>query len=384
MSRLTKKEDFLVKGGKSLDTINFCKNLKVPKEHLVWFVDRIEKESFPIKSEKSKEYVALVLKMFSKDKKTKLKSKTLSQAIFRACQMVETDDSESNRVLHKFPDGHYIIQITHKEAHFEGQSMRNCMSSKAVEIRNKDIAVLALKNKSSKTLSHIQIGKFGNMEDHFNFANSPVNFNCWKYINKFFEENKSLSFDKKLKDNGLNKIYSINQHHEGLTVSSRLPYEKRVSFFDKSSEGDSLEKFNSIFLKEHKYFHKIKTNKKRLTNIEETISYIENEKKIMLNSFQELENALHLSKNNFFILNEKMYYTIFGKKIDTIERFKSLVEYSSMDEQKSVTLDDATPIFEEFVTEEMALAREPEDISEWCNEEVDMSTESDNEIDNLF
>jgi hypothetical protein len=326
MSKLTKKEDFLIKGGKSLDTINFCKNLKIPKEHLVWFVDRIEKESFSISSEKSKEYVKLVLKMFSKDKKTKLKSKTLSQAIFRACQMVETDESENERILYKFPDGHYIIQISHKEAHFEGQSMRNCMSNKATEIRNKDIAVLALKNKSSKTLSHIQIGKFGNMEDHFNFANSPVNFNSWKYINKFFEENKSLSFDRKLKDNGLNKIYSIDQQYEGLTVSSQLPYEKRVSFFDESIEGDSLEKFNSVFLKKHQYFNKKNTKNKTQLNIEETISYLENAKQMMLNSFQELENALNLSKNNFFILNEKMYYTIFGKKIDTIERFKGLVE----------------------------------------------------------
>lgn len=331
MSKLTKKEDFLIKGGKSLDTINFCKNLKVPKEHLVWFVDRIEKESFSIESEKSKEYVKLVLKMFSKDKKTKLKSKTLSQAIFKACQMVETDESEHERILHKFSDGHYIIKISYKEAHFEGKSMRNCMSSKAAEIRNNDIAVLALKNKSSKTLSHIQIGKFGNMEDHFNFANSPVNFNSWKYINKFFEENKSLSFDRKLKENGLNKVYSIEQQYEGLSVSSRLPYEKRVSFFDESSESDSLEKFNSVLLKHHQYFNNTNTKNKKQLNIEETISYIENVKQTMLKSFQELENALQLSKNNFFILNEKMYYTIFGKKIDTIERFKGLVKSINME-----------------------------------------------------
>jgi hypothetical protein len=325
MSKLTNKEEFLVKSGKSLDTINFCKKLKVPKEHLVWFVDRIEKESFPIHSNKAKEHVSIVLKMFSKNKKIKTRLKTLSQAIFKASQTVETDESESKRILHKFPDGHYIINLTHKEAYFEGKSMRNCMASMSRQIQKKEVAILALKNKSSKTLSHIQIGICGNLEQHYNFANSPVNFSSWHYINEFFEKNKSLDFENKLKEKGLNKVYDISSSEMGATVvNSRLPYEQRVSFFE--DENKESKNFNSIHLKKHSYFYtKILENQSQL-NIDETISYLEKIKKSMLKSFQQLEDALKSSKSNLYILNEETHYIIFGKKINTIERFKSLID----------------------------------------------------------
>lgn len=358
MSKLTKKkEEFLIKGGKKMDTINFCKDLKVPKEHLVWLVDRIEKENFPIQSEKAKEHISLVLKMFSKNKKMKTNLKTLRQAVFKACQTVETDENESKRILHKFPDGHYIIQLTHKEAYFEGSSMRNCMSNMSSQIQRKEIAILALKNKSSKTLSHIQVGRFGNLEQHYNFANSPVNYNSWHYINEFFQKNKSLDFENKIKEQGLNKIYTINPTGIGVSVQSRLPFEQRVSFF----EDNNKKLLNSIHLKEHNYFPDERTDcyRNQLT-IDETISRLENIKKSIINSFHQLETALQKSKGNFFILNEKMYYTIFGKKENTIERFKKIIEKYNKDEtvlcNEEVAMEQEVDAFDDmFVNEEESL-----------------------------
>lgn len=359
MKKLTKKEEFLIKSGKKMDTINFCKDLKVPKEHLVWFVDRIEKENFPIDSNKTKEHVGLVLKMFSKNKRMKTHLKTLSQAVFKASQTVETDESESNRILHKYPDGHYIIQLTHKEAYFEGKSMRNCMANMSRQIQKKEVAILALKNKSSKTLSHIQIGICGNLEQHYNFANSPVNFSSWNYINEFFQKNKSLDFENKIKEKGLNKVYDIKSSYTGtgVTVYSKLPYEQRVSFFE--DENKKLKNVNSINLKEHNYFStNIEHHQNQQLNIDETICYLENLKKSMLNSFQQLQDALENSKSNFFILNEEMYYMIFGKKINTIKRFKNLIDIYNSDSIKTNCEEEATEegiptVFADIFNEEL-------------------------------
>ena len=39
-----KKENFLIKSGRSIETINFCNKINVNQKDIVWLVNRIEKE----------------------------------------------------------------------------------------------------------------------------------------------------------------------------------------------------------------------------------------------------------------------------------------------------------------------------------------------------
>ena len=76
----------------------------------------------------------------------------------------------------------------------------------------------------------------------------------------------------------------------------------------------------------------------------------------MLNSFQQLQDALEISKSNFFILNEEMYYMIFGKKINTIKRFKNLIDSYNLETKRceEEVIDEESPVvFDDIFNEEL-------------------------------
>lgn len=379
--KLKSKEEFLIKQGKSIETIRFCRDLKIPIEHIVWFVDKIEKENFPIKSEKSKEHISLVLKMFLKNKKEKENTKTLSKAIFKACQVVESDESENKRVLQRFPDGNYIIQITHKEALYEGESMRNCLGSMARQIHSKEIAILALKNKVSKTLCHIQVGVYGNLSQHYGFANTSIKASHWYYINEFFKKNKSLSLTQELEQKSIEKIYDIRKDYRGLSVLSKIPYEKRISLFG-DNNNNNRNNLSSIDLKEYDYFQEKKgLCSDRNLSLEEALSYIVDYKMSIIESLKDLEESLKDSKDNLLILNDKMYYRLFGKKISTKERFEKIINCQKGDGYEEAPVEMEPPLAYNTMEAEMT----EEDVYDEENYEDNTKvSEDDMGISDLF
>ena len=42
--KLSKKEQFLINSGRSIETLMFCKKFNINQKDIVWFVNRIEKE----------------------------------------------------------------------------------------------------------------------------------------------------------------------------------------------------------------------------------------------------------------------------------------------------------------------------------------------------
>jgi hypothetical protein len=318
--KLTSKEKFLLSNGRSIETIKFCKSLKVPQNHIVWFVDKIEKENFSINSEEVKKNVSLVVKLFNKNIKLKEDLKSLKQAFFHASQFIESDESENKRILYTFPDKSFIINLTPKELYFEAKCMRNCLNDLNSEVRRKDIAILALKDKNSKTICHLQIGKNGNLEQHYEFANSNITLKTLEYINEFFE--KSEVFEEKLKQNNINKLYDINQYDFDFSITSKIPFEKKVSLF-----GDDLDgkEFNTVPLKTYNQNSFFENDYKNL-NYNEAISTLKKMRDNMMKSFENIIVQLEISKENFFILNDEMYYKIFGKKQKVLERFKHIVD----------------------------------------------------------
>ena len=321
--KLTNKEQFLLKSGRKMETITFCKDLKIPQNHIVWFVDKIEKEGYSLESKQLKENLKLVLKMFNRNVKMKEILKSLKSAIIKANQFTESDESEKRRILHTFPDKKYIIQLTYKELYFEGKKMSNCLNNLYDEVKNKEIAILALKDEKSKTLSHIQISKYGTLEQHYEFANSNMSLKNWGYINDFFKIYESKSFKKIIEEKELEKKYDINFSDIDFYVSSKLPYERKVSFFEEENKDDN-NSLNSKFLKEYNInFNESLHKDLNCLNYESLIKNLKIKKEIMLNLFDELIKSIEMSKENFFLLNDEVYLKIFGKKITALERFKN-------------------------------------------------------------
>jgi len=343
--KLTSREKFLLSNGRNIETIKFCKSLKVPQNHIVWFVDKIEKENFSINSEEVKKNIRLVVKLFNKNIKLKEDLKSLKQAFFHASQFIESDESEKKRILYTFPDKSYIINLTPKELYFEAKFMRNCLNDLSSEVRRKDIAILSLKDKNSKTICHLQIGKNGNLEQHYEFANSNITLKTLEYINEFFE--KSEVFEEKLKQNKINKLYDINQYDFDFSITSKIPFEKKVSLF--GEELDDKE-FNTIPLKTYNQNNFFENDYKNL-NYDEVISTLKEMKENMIKSFENIIMQLEVSKENFFILNDEMYYRIFDKKQTILERFKCIVDFHKEPRKMQAALRPIRP-FGEDINEE--------------------------------
>ena len=63
----TKKEQFLLKNGRKQETIDFCKKCGITQEHIVWFVDRVEKDKFDINQVDSTKLIKKVFKSILRD-----------------------------------------------------------------------------------------------------------------------------------------------------------------------------------------------------------------------------------------------------------------------------------------------------------------------------
>lgn len=345
----TNKEKHLIKNGKKKETIDFCREIKVPAEHLFWFVDKLEKENFSLKSESTRVGASLVLKMFKKSSKFKSNEGSLKRAIFKASQFVETDESEKSRILETFDKGHYVQLLTHKELYFESKAMRNCVFDMSSEVKSKKIAILALKNSKSKTICHIQVGINGNLEQHYQFANSQVEIDAWIYINKFFEKYKSIEIDEIMLQKNITKLYSLNNFYP-FNVRSYLPTEKRVSLLDDDVNG--VYNIGKICLKDYSLQPERASRQKDLMSYENIMSEIDMLKNNFLKQINDLEKSLEVSEKNFFILNDDMHFKIFGKKIKYKKRLTNLMSTmivkSQFVEEEVVQQDRVTMRAEEF------------------------------------
>lgn len=333
--KLTSKEKHLIKNGKKIETINFCRDIKVPAEHIFWFVDKLEKENFSLKSESTRVGASLVLKMFKRSSKFKSNEGSLKRAIFKASQFVETDESERSRILETFDKGYYIQMLTYKELYFESRAMRNCVFDMSSEVKSKNIAILALKNNKSKTICHIQVGINGNLEQHYQFANSQVEIDAWIYINKFFEKHKSLEIDEIMLQKNITKLYSLNEFYP-FSIKSFLPTEKRVSLL--SDDVNDVYNIGKIGLKEYSLQPSITSKSKSLMTYDKIKSEIGLLKNNFLKHINDLEKSLEISEKNFFILNDDMYFKIFGKKIKYKKRLTNLM--SNMNKKAQVYEDE--------------------------------------------
>lgn len=280
-------------------------------DNLVWFVDRIEKDNFKINSHNSKEKIKILLELFKRTKGYKEKFNNIFDAIEYAEKNIEYESSVNSRILHKFSDGHYFINLTEKELGFEAFQMSNCVSEMSYSLRNKIKALIALKDSKHKTVCHIEIDRAGTLCQHYQKANMPVSFKRWEYINEFFKKYEDKEFYQKIKNSNLQNLYSINRSNFNNlpTINSIFPTKYSTSIFD--SENKEFSSF--IFLKEYSNTNTYKFDKNKRMNIKEIEEELNNFKNYINKSLDEIILSIKNTKENYFVLSDEIIKKIYGK-----------------------------------------------------------------------
>jgi hypothetical protein len=355
----SKKEEFLLKQGRKQETIDFCKELKISPQKFVWFCERIEKENFNIKDEKFKEYIKKSLKLLERTNLYNNLS-TLERLIRIADKYVESDEHEINRILHKFKNGYYIINLSPKELFLEGKDMSNCIEDMSYSLIDKTISILALKDKKNKTLVHLQVNRLGFLEQHYSKANTAVNSEKWKYINDFFDIYKDEQFFEKINSTNIDVNYNVsNQIYNFVPIIEYfIPTKVTNSIFTP----EALKINETYHIKDFvNTTHFDKLNKGKHLNKEELFNYLNDFKSYINKSIDNVLDFINISHKNYYNLNNFMIQKIFESKPIKIDdkilnisnncKPKMVNDYTYMQELEVPGQANA-PFYEESILEE--------------------------------
>lgn len=313
----SKKEEFLLKQGRKQETIDFCKELKISPQKFVWFCERIEKENFNIKDENFKEYIKKTLKLLERTNLYNNVS-SLEKLIRIADRNIETDEHETKRIVHKFKNGYYIINLSPKELFLEGKDMSNCIGDMNYGIIDKAISILALKDKKNKTLVHLQVNKLGFLEQHYSKANTAVSSERWKYINEFFDIYKDEQFSEKINSTNIDINYNIsNQTHNFVPVVEYfIPTKVTKSIF----APEALRINETYHIKDFintTQFDRL--NKGKHLSKDELFDYLNDFKGYINKSIDNILDFVNISHKNYYNLNNTMIQKIFESKTPKID-----------------------------------------------------------------
>lgn len=307
----TKKEQFLLKNGRKQETIDFCKKCGITQEHIVWFVDRVEKDKFDINQVDSTKLIKKVFKSILRDNKLK-EIGNLIKLIEYVDRFFEDDENVKSRILHSFDDKFHIINLTQKELNMEGQDMRNCVGDKDSEVKNKEYAILALRDEKEKTVCHFQVERNGSLSQHYGKANSTVKSKYWKYIIEFFKKYEDVNFVNEINKSQTSIKYTVNikerEYNSLPIVESFLPTSYVVPLFRENDKQIISVKFLKDFVNTNDFNESIENS-----NIEEVKNYLDKYKEYLNKSIDDLYNMVKESSENYLVLSDEIIKKIFGK-----------------------------------------------------------------------
>lgn len=299
---LQKKIDFLLSQGYSKEIIALVKKAGV-KKHMSWFCQQIKKNEIVINEEL---YNEIKIANNYLEKLNKNPFYDLKECIVVAKNYYDNYESSKERILHKFNDGNYIILLKEDELFLEGELMANCVNKYYNHVKEKETALLALRDKKDKTLAHFQILKNGMLSQHFEKANSMIRVEYWNQIFDFFKKNKKEELndemfgDFKIRWNGhLNSggVFSLN---------CIIPNSINISLV---KDGVQKKVYDGRSLKNYNF---------RLINNFDLNQHLEkNEILIHINSMQEevnkIKNILENINGYEFFISDSLKRKIFGK-----------------------------------------------------------------------
>jgi hypothetical protein len=237
---------------------------------------------------------------------------------FSAEKYIETDEHENNRILHKFKNGNYIINLSPKELYLEGKEMANCIGDMTYGIIDKTISILALKDKKNKTLVHLQVNKLGFLEQHYSKANTAVSSERWKYINEFFDIYKDEQFSEKINSTNIDINYNIsNQTHNFVPV---------VEYFIPTKVTNSIYAPEALKINETYHIKDFinttqfdRFNKGKHLSKDELFDYLNDFKGYINKSIDNILDFVNISHKNYYNLNNTMSQKIFESKTPKID-----------------------------------------------------------------
>ena len=384
-----KKEKFLIKSGRSIETINFCNKINVNQKDIVWLVNRIEKEYNKISLssdnrstaifKKNIEKVVRYLDLSSVGHKNFIKKRGLKNAIKEANKNLEDQSSVQSRILHKFKDGYFIINLTHKELGIESIKMNNCLAEYRNAVESKSVCILALKNKASKTICHLEINKNGCIVQAFEKGNRELKHETSNYIQEFFKIYEDKNIYKKIKKLGFSTLYSVDlgrTNNNIPIVESFFPTKLSKSVLDEDEISIDLDSCKKIRNYVNTKICSDNLNKGTLTDV---IENLEEYKKYIENSINNIILSIEKSHDNFFILNNEIIEKIYQKKPKSITlKLKEIIESKPSLNEEEIDLHHVGELCEPDFPG--LVETEPRDNEEWCCED----DEEEKKVDECF
>ena len=330
---MNNKESFLIKNGKSIDTIKFCKELNVGLKDLVWFVERIEKEFDKDKLEckifrDSIEKCVNYFEKISPKNKSLLKKVSLKNVIIESERNIENKESVQSRILHTFKDGSFIINLTYKELGFESIEMRNCLADYKSVVKSGKVCILALKDKKSKTICHLEINKNGRVVQALERFNKNLKYKTFDYIQEFFKIYEDKKIYNKIKKLGFGTLYDLNfaKTVNGLPIVESF-FPTRLSKSLLEEEGEMNIDLNSCKKINNYNYSIMDLDNLSKGSLKDVIKSLEDYKNYIDKNIQTIINTIKSSYDNYFILNDEIIEKIYNKKPKTTEsKLKSILE----------------------------------------------------------
>ena len=331
--KLSKKEQFLINSGRSIETLNFCKKFNINQKDIVWFVNRIEKEfeEKPLDSKYFEDNIKNVVRYFelsSHTHKINSKKRSLKNVMEDANQNLENESNVNSRILHKFKDGYFIINLTYKELAFEGIKMNNCLADYRKDIEHKETCILALKDKNSKTICHLEVDSNGCIGQAFEKSNTELKYETFGYIQEFFKIYEDKNIYKRIKKLGIGTLYDIDLSCiiNGVpVVESFFPTKLSKSILNEDEMAIDLNSCKTI--KTYVNGNIDSSKKLKKAGLKDTIKKIEEYKDYINKSIDNMILGIEQSYDNYFILNDEIIKKIYGKKTKSLEvKIKEIID----------------------------------------------------------
>jgi len=199
-----RKIDFLIKQGFDKDLIETLIGFGVDKQ-LLWFLTQYKKEQFnldernirainelfenPIKIKKddsSKKFK----KTSSEMEEITLEKKSYFEVLMLALQVKADKERKQNNILYTLKNGYYFSKLDPEDLKEEAEIMGNCVYSHySGHVKEKTLAILALKKSNGKTVGHIEVKINGLIAQNFGKANVELTREHWKMVLEFFQAN---------------------------------------------------------------------------------------------------------------------------------------------------------------------------------------------------
>lgn len=283
-------------------------------EYLEWLSVKINKENLIDKydREKLKNIINTIIDYCNKSYVTSsFRNKTIYEMFIYAKEQENLLKNKELRVLHKFDDGHYIINLMSEELIEEGEYMSNCVGDYRNKVKSKRLAILALKNKKHKTIAHIEVLKNGAIYQNYEKANMPIRYKNWKYVTTFFKKNKKEPINLSNKELGFNFMWNLKMERQALKVFCNIPEQIR---FRLTSEGELEKEYDPIDIKGFGVTPFL--NEKReafFENKKELIDYLNKYKENITNRITDMIKSIKITNGEMLFLSDEIKEKIFGE-----------------------------------------------------------------------